>query len=279
MRIEITREIESFAADAESYLAERVERNVPATVLAHLRRGRFGGIGPLFACCHDESGQLRAVAMRTPPWPMLASGFDAGTASPLIERWLAEDPLLPGISAQPPSARAIAAAWAGITGGVTRCAMREAMHALSTPNDPTWPARGRLRVPVEQERDLLVQWEADFVVEARAGVPGQARRAVATRMDSGAQRVWDDDGPVCALALSPAIAGTVRIGPVYTPPAHRGRGYASSAVAAACRESLVRGAQRCVLFTDLANATSNKIYADVGFRAFAEWEDHRFEVA
>ncbi|MGA8355031.1 MAG: hypothetical protein WB698_12775 [Solirubrobacteraceae bacterium] len=126
MRIEITREIESFAADAESYLAERVERNVPATVLAHLRRGRFGGIGPLFACCHDESGQLRAVAMRTPPWPMLASGFDAGTASPLIERWLAEDPLLPGISAQPPSARAIAAAWAGITGGVTRarCARR-----------------------------------------------------------------------------------------------------------------------------------------------------------
>src|ERR1700733_14139000 len=103
MRIEITREIESFAADAESYLAEQVERNVPATVLAHLRRGRFGAIEPLFACCHDESGQLCAVAMRTPPWPMLASGFDAETASLLIERWLAEDPLLPGISAQPPS--------------------------------------------------------------------------------------------------------------------------------------------------------------------------------
>jgi predicted GNAT family acetyltransferase len=31
-----------------------------------------------------------------------------------------------------------------------------------------------------------------------------------------------------------------------------------------------------MLFTDVANPTSNKIYASVGFRAFADWEEHAF---
>jgi predicted GNAT family acetyltransferase len=31
-----------------------------------------------------------------------------------------------------------------------------------------------------------------------------------------------------------------------------------------------------MLFTDLANATSNKIYATVGFRRFADWEEYTF---
>jgi predicted GNAT family acetyltransferase len=31
-----------------------------------------------------------------------------------------------------------------------------------------------------------------------------------------------------------------------------------------------------MLFTDLANPTSNKIYADVGYRRFGEWEETEF---
>ena len=31
-----------------------------------------------------------------------------------------------------------------------------------------------------------------------------------------------------------------------------------------------------MLFTDLANPTSNKIYAEVGYRRFADWDEHRF---
>lgn len=63
-----------------------------------------------------------------------------------------------------------------------------------------------------------------------------------------------------------------RVGPVYTPPAQRGRGYAGSAVAGLSRRVLARGARRCALFTDLANPTSNKIYAEVGYRPLCDWE-------
>ena len=72
------------------------------------------------------------------------------------------------------------------------------------------------------------------------------------------------------------MAGTVRIGPVYTPPEHRRRGYARTAVAAASRQALAQGASRCLLFTDVANRTSNKIYAEVGYERFGEHEEWEF---
>jgi hypothetical protein len=49
MRVVLTRDVEEFAARVEGFLAERVERNVLATVLGHARRGRFD-IGQLTFC-------------------------------------------------------------------------------------------------------------------------------------------------------------------------------------------------------------------------------------
>jgi predicted GNAT family acetyltransferase len=80
---------------------------------------------------------------------------------------------------------------------------------------------------------------------------------------------------VSVVGNAPPVAGVVRLGPVYTPAALRGRGYASSAVAARSRLALEDGL-RCALFTDLANPTSNKIYAEVGYRRVADWEEIRF---
>jgi predicted GNAT family acetyltransferase len=79
------------------------------------------------------------------------------------------------------------------------------------------------------------------------------------------------------VSTNPAVAGVVRIGPVYTPPEALRRGYASSAVADVSREALGTGAHTCMLYTDLNNPTSNKIYADVGYRRIAEWEERVFE--
>lgn len=42
------------------------------------------------------------------------------------------------------------------------------------------------------------------------------------------------------------------------------------------RRLLDAGAARCMLFTDLANPTSNRIYAEVGYRRFDDWEEHSF---
>jgi predicted GNAT family acetyltransferase len=71
------------------------------------------------------------------------------------------------------------------------------------------------------------------------------------------------------------VEGVVRVGPVWTPPDLRGRGYASALVAATTALALERGARRCMLFADVANATSNAIYRRIGFERVAdarEWD-------
>ena len=58
---------------------------------------------------------------------------------------------------------------------------------------------------------------------------------------------------------------------VYTPPALRGNGFASATVAALSQRELDAGMRWCSLFTDLANPTSNHIYAEVGYRPAADF--------
>ena len=65
-------------------------------------------------------------------------------------------------------------------------------------------------------------------------------------------------------------AGTIgRVGPVYTPPALRRRGY-GAAVTRAITTGLVDRCDQVMLFADAANPESNSIYEAMGFAVVAE---------
>jgi RimJ/RimL family protein N-acetyltransferase len=277
MSIILTRDVDQVPALVEDFLAERVQYNVMASLLVHARAGRLMEHRPVFAWLADGDA-LRYFAMRTPPWPLLSSELEHGHVEPLLDRWLDEDPILPGVSGVPQTARAIAAAWSARTGGGSVCRMHEAIHVLREVIEPAQPPPGRLRLAQAEERELLIGWEREFVAEA--GMPSAAasevERTIDRRLSYGGQSVWDDGGPVSMVGTAPQIAGTLRIAPVYTPPPNRGRGYASAAVASVSRAALEAGARQCMLFTDLTNATSNKIYAAVGFERCGDWEEHAF---
>jgi predicted GNAT family acetyltransferase len=280
MRFVLTRDADGFAAATRPFLAARIEFNVIVTVLTSLLDGAWGGASPppLFGYgVDDDNGRICFAALRTPPWLMLCSDLEReDDAQLVIDRWLAVDPELPGVNSVPRSARAITAAWRLRTGGTAVLGLDEAVHVLDEVTDPPRPAAGELRVAGAEDRELLVRWCRDFCIEA--GIPvGQAESLIAGRMRRDGMLIWENGGPVSMLGVSPAVAGAVRIGPVYTPAEFRRRGYAGSAVAAASRRALERGAQRCTLFTDLTNPTSNKIYAEVGYRRTGDWEEWRFE--
>ena len=255
-----------------SFLEQRIECNVLATVLLAVLRGRFEQ--SLFAYCTDRDGTVTAAALRTPPFALVASEIERAAAEQLIDRWLAVDPELSGVNATPASARALVTAWRKRTGGESECVRKMAAHTLQRVIDPARPAAGRLRPAGRWERDLLVRWWREFAAEAASERGARSAAHVDARLDDGNLFVWDDGEPVSFVALSPAVAGVVRIGPVYTPPEHRRRGYASSAVAAASGHALAGDATTCMLYTDLDNPTSNKIYAEVGYRRIGEWEEH-----
>ena len=78
-----------------------------------------------------------------------------------------------------------------------------------------------------------------------------------------------DGERVHLTGASPPSFGVARVGPVFTPPAQRGRGWASNTVARISLRIQAEGARVC-LFTDQANPTSNKIYAALGYRPVAD---------
>ncbi|QNE19172.1 acetyltransferase [Kribbella qitaiheensis] len=83
--------------------------------------------------------------------------------------------------------------------------------------------------------------------------------------------LWEDEGRAASLVGRQGEAfGATRIGPVYTPSEYRGHGYASALTAHVTQQILAAGSAAC-LFTDLANPTSNKIYATIGYRPVADF--------
>ncbi|HEY8625478.1 MAG TPA: GNAT family N-acetyltransferase [Solirubrobacteraceae bacterium] len=277
MRFELTRDPSEFAARAGGYIEERIECNVLGTVSQNILEGRHPSA--LFGYGLDHRGDVRFAALRTPPWFLLASELDEQHARDFVELWLEADPEVPGVNGVPRTAQAIAAGWAARTGGSTECRMRDAMHSLEEVRDPPRPAHGQLRVAHHDERALLIGWMRAFAHEAGVTGADQAEALVDAALRRDRLFVWNAEQPVSMVGCSPPIGAVVRIGPVYTPPEFRRHGYGGSAVAAISRRALAGEATKCMLFTDLANPTSNKIYAEVGYRPFANWEEHAFKPA
>jgi uncharacterized protein len=273
-----TRSPEEFAARAAGLLAAGPQTNLPATVLASALDGALAPQPPLFATV-EERGEVVALALRTPPRPLIASEMGEQAAELLIEAWLLEDPGVCGVVAPAAAAAHLAAAWERRSGVPATLLFEEAALSLERPIAPRRPASGALRAATEADRALLARWLIDFGREA-GDDRGDAESVVQRRLRTGGLFIWEHAAePCCFVGVNIEVAGVVRIGPVFTPPERRRRGYATSAVAAATEAALARGARACMLFTDLANPTSNKIYAALGYEHFADWREYSFEPA
>jgi predicted GNAT family acetyltransferase len=174
-----------------------------------------------------------------------------------------------------PAVERCAAELARLGGGRAEVSQHTRLHELG---ELTWPAPvpGDLRAATEDDLVLVTEWFAAFMGDAdeQAGRPrGATAHEVPEREDLlrrlQARRLWfwvDEHGErVHLTGANPPSFGVARIGPVYTPPEQRGRGWASNAVAAVSRQLQTEGARVC-LYTDQANPTSNKIYARLGYR-------------
>jgi predicted GNAT family acetyltransferase len=272
----ITENPTEFRDRAWQFLEAHIECNALATISLAVLEGRYADVHPLFAYSVTDSGTVDGAALRTPPFSLVTSELPSGAVAGFMDEWLARDPEVNGANGPPATTQALSAAWCARTGGSSSCTRKMAMHTLTEVTDPPRVPAGRLRVADRDERGLLIDWWRAFEHEAHLGRGDRAAANVDARLDDGDLFVWDDDGPVSLLAVSPSVARVGRIGPVYTPPEYRRRGYAGMAVAELSRRALAGGARASMLFTDLANPTSNKIYAEVGYQRIGDWEEHVF---
>ena len=226
----------------------------------------------------ENAGRVVACAMMTPPFHLLVAGQDQAALEELVATVRGDGVPVPGVNGVVPEAEQFAACWARATGATTRRSMSLRMYA-TTSVTPVPAAVGEMRTAGESDRSLLAEWAHAFADETGLqGGPGEIARSIVARVGADPGIVlWDVGGTVVTMAgASVSSPGIARVGPVYTPPKHRRRGYATSLVAAWTEELLGRGIRRCALFTDLANPTSNSIYQAVGYRPVADAAEFDF---
>lgn len=197
------------------------------------------------------------------------TGMPAAAVPTLVDAIAAEVPALPGVNGEACTVAAFGGHWSERAGTAVTPLEAHRLYRLDHP-PPAVGASGALRRATGDDEQLLVAWARAFETEIGLPYPGDIAEATRQRVAAGGLWVWDDGGPVSAVGLTPALAGVARIHYVYTPPERRRRGYAAASVAAVSAHALSAGADTCALYAQLNNATSNRIYRALGYRAAME---------
>lgn len=259
---------EQFSALAGPLLSRHpVEANVLLTVLTSALAGRHPAGGTTWLVVRDPAGEPAGAAMRSGGFPLFLPPLPEPAVDALAGWAHRELPDLPGVTAPAEEAHRFATGWQRLTGRGVQSAMAERMHTLAELRPPTG-VPGTARPAAEPDVERCIGWLVDFGIEAGLPqTPEQARRAVPQRVADGTLVLWQDpSGRAVAMAgWHRPVHGVGRVAPVYTPPEHRNRGYGSAVAAAATRQVLDAGAERAMLYTDLANPVSNAIYARLGY--------------
>jgi uncharacterized protein len=278
-----TQTVDEFLATAGDYLAaHEAEHNLMFGICSTISRTpELFDEPPRFAVVTDARGAVRAAALQTPPFNLVLSLVDRDDATDALADALRDEPLPGVLGPKDPAARFVAR-WGELTGRDAAIELAERIFRLDRVEPPPRPARGSWRIVDDRDREVIATWIVAFHDEAvPESPPIPDPLAAADRWIAQAAGrigyVWEDDGEVVSLVgAGGETPNGIRIGPVYTPPERRGRGYASSLTAAASQDQLNRGHRFVFLFTDLSNPTSNKIYQDIGYRAVIDVDQYRF---
>jgi hypothetical protein len=268
-----TDDVEEFLANAGEWLRRRPEQHtLQLTIAETVRRqgpAAFGGGMPLFGWyATDETvpGGVVAAFTFTAPYPPALTGASPTVAASLAGVLADEGRPVTGITAGEDAARAFTDAWCARAGTTSRVKFRQRLYRLTelTPPDPGPP--GRARTATSADRDLLVRWLNQFSRDT-GEPPRDAGAVVDARLRHDGFTLWEVDGVAVATAgHTQTVAAMARVGPVFTPAEQRRRGYGAAVTVAATRAAHAHGAEHVVLFTDLANPTSNAIYQRIGYR-------------
>ena len=286
LRLQFCADPGEFLAAAGDYLAGDPVVSTVVTTVAHRllaqQADRIAQPGRTWWLVVRNASAVAGAGMRTAtfaPYPPFLLPMPDQAAVALARAWHERGEEVLGLNGARPAVEVCAAELTRLGGGRVQVSQHTRLHELG---ELVWPAPvpGGLRAATEDDVDLVMQWFGAFMGDAdeQAGRPRGAsahevpdRAEMLRRLRAG--RLWFWVNPagerVHLTGASPPSFGVARVGPVYTPPAQRGRGWASNAVAEVSRRIQAEGARVC-LFTDQANPTSNKIYTALGYQPVAD---------
>jgi len=276
----LTPELEAFDAHAGAFVSgDPAQNTIFVTITAMLRRRglhAFSARPPRFGWYESADGQVEAVFVQTPPHPVRLSAASRKAAEELAQLLTAADDSGPGpsglsgVGGPVDAAEAFSARWCGLTGASASIHMRQRLFRLEDLVAPSPGPAGRARVADAADRDLLLAWYRAFAAEVGEHHM-DFERIVDDRIEYGGLMLWEVDGAAVSLGGATRILeGTSRVAPVYTPKQWRGHGYGGAVTVAVSQAALDAGAREVLLFTDLANPTSNALYQRLGYRPIGD---------
>jgi predicted GNAT family acetyltransferase len=216
----------------------------------------------------EHEGETVAAALRTPPWNLLLARPRSDRALRALVDGIEEE--LPGVVGARPEVDSFVELWTSRHRLGSSVERRQGVYALERVQPVPGPP-GTARLATRSDRPLLMEWIRAFGEEALSDSdPGRSELASVVEQRLGGPSsgflLWEDGGaPVSMSGWGGRTPNGIRVGPVYTPPGLRGRGYATALVAEQSQMLLDEGRRFCFLYTDLANPTSNAIYERIGY--------------
>lgn len=233
---------------------------------------------PYLATVCDAAG-LAAAAIMVPPHPLVLASDrnDCNAALVAIAHDLQKsNRTVSATIASRSVAERFAEAWSRVSGCPPRLAMRQRFYALTQLQPTSYPS-GQLRLATDADLDLVSRWMATFNEEALGERTVEQARPLAQRRIAAEEiYLWEDVEPRAMAARSRPTRLSIALNAVYTPPEVRRQGFATACVARLSKRLLDEGFAFCVLFTDLANPTSNSIYAKIGYQPIGDFDLYQF---
>jgi uncharacterized protein len=233
---------------------------------------RFPGV-PYLAIVEFNEG-ICAIALQTASNSLQLSKIQDFKALSLIAQDLQQENL-PGVVGLMDDAKAFVQIWQTLTGQSHQLKIEMRLYQL-TQVEPIPLTGGNLRLATECDRALLIKWVTAFESEIELINSPQIERIVDLALKRQSVYLWEDGAPVSLVGHRPISPTAARINLVYTPLEFRCQGYATAAVATLTQKLLDQGCDRCFLFTDLANPTSNHIYQMMGYSPICDWYEYSF---
>jgi RimJ/RimL family protein N-acetyltransferase len=226
----------------------------------------------IYAGCFDADGELVSAVSHNWNGMLLVAG-ERGLAAAASTAVRASDLDITGISGP----------WSSVEACRVSLGLAEAATTLDAPERlyeleldvlrvPELLERASIdcRPPSEDQFDLLYSWRLAYQKWLGGPLDDEARGQLETglreKLDDESCRVLTvDDEPVSYTAFNATLPEQVQIGGVWTPPEHRGNGYARCVVAGHLLDARKDGVARAILFTAEDNAAAQTAYEAIGF--------------
>ncbi|MET1014502.1 MAG: GNAT family N-acetyltransferase [Paenisporosarcina sp.] len=263
-----------FATIAEPYLLDNEDiYSLFYGVLQGIKNGRYQ---EYFMASIIEDGKLLGLLQMTPPHPLnliVMEELDKGRVIDfVVDELFTRNIPVPSVVGMKSVILTFAEKWKMKTDKDSKILMDQGLYRLDQVIESLQMTTGSWRYSCIEDSPLIEQWYQDF--ENDTGITktpiAQIKERVVQFIKDNEVFLWENQGQVVSMMKKsrPSEHG-VTVSFVFTPKEQRKKGYARTMVAAGSKE-LLNSFNFCVLYTDMLNPTSNKIYQEIGYRKIAD---------